>query len=419
MYKKLLFLILWCSFYLLNQAQTRYRTDVFSEKIKTLQVIQPEDWRAPPVIHLNEQDIIEISFDELSHDYKRYIYKIVHCNADWTPSDLSPIEFMTGFQQVPVDDYTFSLNTTMDYTHYRFFLPNENVSFKVSGNYTILVFEEDQPEKPVLSACFSVSEPFQLPISMSVSSNTDIDFNKEHQQADVTINCKDININFPQQELKVYLMQNNRYDNMVSLVQPTGILNKQLIYNHNKQLIFEAGNEYRRFEMTTTAYKGMSIDKIDFFSPYFHITLFQDIFRSHRSYLYDQDQNGRFYIRNIQNSNDNYDSESDYFFVHFSLLSPEPFLEKVYILSECYNYILDPRSEMKYNYERKAYEKTALLKQGSYNYMYLTKENGSPKGTTSTIEGNYFETENEYLLLVYHRPMGGRYDKLIGLQKVQ
>ncbi len=400
----------------------KYRTDIFSERIKTIQVLQREYWGAPPIIHLNGNDIIEISFDELSHDYKRYVYKIVHCNADWTQSNLSPIEYLNGFQSLPVENYTFSLNTTMDYTNYKIFLPNEDMSFKVSGNYALLVYDEDQQDKPVLSACFSVAESYELPIDISVSSNTDIDFNKSHQQVNFTINTKDININSPQQELKVYLMQNNRRDNMVSLVQPTNIMGKQLVYNYNKKLIFDAGNEYRRFEMTTTAYNGIGIENISFHNPYFHITLFQDIFRSHRSYLYDQDQNGRFFIRNvqvIQNFDNDYDSESDYFFVHFFLKAQEPFLEKVYILGEIYNNILDSRSEMQYDYEHKAYEKIALLKQGSYNYMYVTKEDSTSPGSTALIEGNYFETENEYLLTVYHRPMGERYDRLIGVRLIR
>jgi hypothetical protein len=342
---------------------------------------------------------------------------VIHCDAGWTPSVLTPIEYIHGFQQMQIENYLVSFNTTRPYTHYRILFPNDNTRFKVSGNYAVQVFDSEKPEKPLLSACFSVRETDALPISAQISTATDIDFNRAHQQVSFTLNGRNCRITAPRQELKIFVLQNNRTDNMVKDLYPAVIAGSQYRYDHNRSLIFEAGNEYRRFEMTTTAYKGMGIDELDFHEPYFHVTLFKDMPRAGKSYLYDEDRNGRYLVHAIDAENQ--DSEADYFFVHFSLAVPEPFPGKVFIQSEAFNNILDARSEMLYNREKKIYEKTALLKQGAYNYMYLVTEGLSAKGATAPIEGNFFETKNEYRILVYYRATGERVDRLIGELKVE
>lgn len=394
-------------------AQKTFRTDILSPAIKTLQLKVNEDWQQPPVINLEGNDYIEISFDELSANQTRYTYSIIHCNADWTKSLLTQVEYIAGFQNQLINDYETSFNTTMDYTHYKLYFPNDDARFLVSGNYVVQISEEGHEDKPVLNACFSVVEQ-QVKTQISVTSNTDMDFNQSHQQLSVTVNYAS-NIFSTMQDFKIYALQNNRRDNMVLLSAPSGMQPGKLVYEHNRNLIFEAGNEYRRFETVSTQYNGMNIQKIRFYSPYFHETLYPDDLRSRKSYLYDEDQNGKFYIRS--NDASNYDTESDYVFVHFSLPCERPFLEDLYILSEAFNNILDERSKMTFNYENKAYEKAVMLKQGLYNYMYASKKDG--KATTGLTEENYYQTENEYMVLVYYRPPGGRYDKLTGMQNMK
>jgi hypothetical protein len=371
---------------------------------------------APPVIVDGESRKMEIRFDEMSHEYKNLYYTVIHCDADWTPSVLTPVEYLRGFRQMQIDDRLFSFNTTMAYTHYRVLLPNDDVQFSVSGNYAVQVFDSEKPEIPLLSACFSVRERDAMPVSASVSTTTDIDFNKAHQQIAFTLNGRNYRITSPRQELKIFVMQNNRRDNMVTDLQPATIAGARYIYDHNRSLIFEAGNEYRRFEMTTTAYHGMGIAGLDFHEPYFHVTLFEDASRAGRSYIYDEDRNGRYLVHAVDARDQ--DSESDYFFVHFSLSATEPFPGKVYIQSEAFNNILDIRSEMQYNREKQRYEKTALLKQGAYNYLYLATGGLSAAGTTTPFEGNFFETGNEYLILVYYRAPSERFDRLVGCHDI-
>lgn len=394
-----------------------YRTETLTDRVRTLQVRPVDEWDGLPVISLDGSEAIEILFDEMSSQFRNLTYSIVHCNADWTRSDLSSIEYLQGFQNMPINDYVFSFNTTMPYTNYRMVFPNERARFRVSGNYAVEVFDSGDRDIPLLTACFSVIDPSGVAIASNVSPKTDIDFNRQHQQLSFTINSRGRQIVSPQQELKVYVTQNNRRDNMVSLVQPTTIHNGVFTYRHNRELIFEAGNEYRRFEAVTTAYNGMGIANIAFHSPFFHVTLFRDLSRANRAYFSDNDQNGRFFIRCVDCVDQ--DSEADYFFVHFTLDAPEPFLEKVYILSDAFYNILDSRSEMLYNAEQGAYTKTALLKQGAYNYMYLQKESGQSQGSTASLEGNYSQTENEYTIWVYYRGLGDRYDQLVGISALR
>jgi hypothetical protein len=375
-----------------------------------------DDWLSLPVIGLESGRQIEVSFDEIGEQSARYVYNLIHCNADWTKSQLIQSEYMSGFQNLLIEDYENSFNTTMLYVNYKIYFPNPDLTLKVSGNYAVQVFKEDDTQKPILTACFSVLEE-ESRVNMKVSSNTDIDFNKAHQQVEFNITYDSRAITSPVQEFKVYVTQNNRRDNMASLVQPTNVQNGRLIYSHNKNLIFEAGNEYRRFEMISSRYNGLNISKIGFHSPYFHVDLFPDEIRANRSYLYDEDIDGKYFIRTTEGVD--YDYESDYFFVHFTLPCEKPFPENIYMLSEIFNNILDERSKVKYNELNKAYEMTLLLKEGAYNYKYVSKKSDTTKGSTALIEGNYFPTENEYAVWVYHRPFGGKYDHLISVQTLK
>ena len=391
------------------------RNEILVPDVKTIQVIANGDWMAPPIVSLNPEDYLEISFDELTHQYHRYIYKITHCNADWSPSGLSEIEYLNGFNNNTIDDYKNSFNTTMQYTHYKLFLPNDDVQITASGNYILTVYDDNENDKPILNACFSVIEK-QVGVSATVSSNTDIDTNASHQQVSFNINYSGYSISNPFNELKVQVFQNQRWDKMVTNITPTYQSPGLLQYVHNQNLIFDAGNEYRRFEITNVHYATQGVDYIRFFDPYYHAVLFPD--EARRNYSFDVDQNGRFYIRyNLAEDNE---TEADYRLVHFTLDWEEPLTGgNFYLQGEFTNDRFIPSYKLTYNPEAHAYESVQLLKQGAYNYMYLFVPDGSTKGETGPAAGNFYETENEYMILVYHRPFGGRYDKLVGMQTVK
>ncbi|MCL1937840.1 MAG: DUF5103 domain-containing protein [Candidatus Azobacteroides sp.] len=416
MRKKTFYIICWTLGALIPivNAQPAFRTETLDNHIQTLRVSEAGQWDSAPVIDLNSDKQIEILFDALGASPGHYTYRILHCNADWTPSQLTEGEYLSGLQNHLVDDYASSFNTRMDYINYRLLLPNEDVNFKVSGNYVVQIIS-GETGKAVVNACFSLIEP-QASIRMYVSAITDKGSNSKYQAVSFEAGYGN-DIKTPVQELKVYVQQNNRFDNAAVNVKPLNVQNRKALYDHRPALIFEAGNEYRSFEMTTTRYAGLNIESVEYYSPYYHSILRPDPIRSNRAYSFYEDINGRVVIRN--NETDDPNTGADYQFVHFYLPCEKPFSENVYILSEAFHNLLDARSQMEYSERDKGYLKTALLKEGYYNYMYVTQKEASAPASTASIEGNYYQTENEYRVMIYARTMGMRYDKLIGVQTIR
>ena len=415
MRKILIIICLFCLLFQENIQAQKFRTSTFSDEVRTLRVFPVDRWDAMPVIELGTGDQIEINFDVMNPAPGAYTYTITHCNADWAPSQLIQSEFMSGFQNHFVDDFASSFNTTMNYVNYRLTFPNEDITLKVSGNYAVQIFPQNSNE-PILHACFSVVEK-KTDIAMQVTSQTDRGMNNFFQQVNLTLTYDNNEVRRPTQDLQVYVRQNNRTDNEAALVKPLRMQRNQLVFEHVPALIFDAGNEYRAFEMVTHRTNGVNIESIKFYDPYYHVFLFPDKIRAGRAYFFSQDINGKVFIRTLLG--DDYDTMADYYIVHFFLAAENPFPDDVYILSEVFNNILDDRSKMDYNPQEGGYTKSVLLKEGYYNYLYLTKKNGMSSGSMALIEGNYFQTENEYQVLVYFRRAGDRYDQLIGTQTVQ
>ena len=223
-------------------------------------------------------------------------------------------------------------------------------------------------------------------------------------------------IDRPERELKVYISQNNRPELTVSNIQPTYIHPEHLEYVHNRSLIFLGSNEFRRFEVFNLHYGWQRVDKIDFYDPYYHAVLIPD--DELRAYSFDADHNGRFLVR--YNQADDSDTEADYFFAHFSLHLPYPLqYGKVYVTGLFSNYCYSDEYEMSYNPVSRNYEGIVLLKMGAYDYQYVfVPDSDSRKEEGKLIDGNFYETENEYTVSVYHRPFGTRYDQLVAVERV-
>lgn len=412
---KYLLLPIVCLFCLISSAQV-YHTQAISPEIYTIQVNKDGDWGQIPVIRLKENSHININFDRISEDsFNRLRYRIIHCDAFWKPTlELSESDYIDGFNNNLIEDYFASRNTTVEYTHFEVRIPNQDVRLRLSGNYVVEIYEEGWPENILLTACFSVLDP-QLSIGAAVSSNTDIDTNRAHQQLSFTILNQNVNIRDPHRDLKVFAWQNNRLDTERSDLKPTYISPGKLIYEHNRNLIFEAGNEYRRFELSSYRYNGLNVEHIEYNRPTYSMFIAQDKIRAGHSYSYDQDQNGKFVIRS--NESDKSETEADYFNTTFSLPMDTPIAEDIFINGNFTDNNFTDKYRMIYDSELKEYRLSLLLKQGLYNYLYLTRS--ANNYSTAKIEGNYYETENEYQIFVYHRPPGQRYDSLIGVQTIQ
>jgi len=393
-----------------------FQTGIKLESLKTLTVYPDGNWAAAPVLTIGTENTIKIAFDELSHDYKRYSYRLIHCNADWKRSEMSVLEYMDGFPENDIEHAEKSVSTLTLYTHYSFTVPNNNIKLLISGNYAVEVFDKDGNGEAILIACFRVTENKSL-IEAGLTASTDIDFKQQHQQLNFTFRPMGISINQPLTELKVVVQQNHRRDVEIQNISPTSINGSILNYEHKKELIFKGGNEYRRFEMTTFKYPGLNVNRIEYFKPFYNVEL-MPFSKRNTGYTFDKDQNGRFLIHSQEALNDN--TGSDYFLVHFSLPMENPILDGgFYLVGDFVNNRQDASSKLLYNFESKAYEKSILLKQGAYNFLYGFRPSKGGKTTTETMDGSYWETENEYQIFFYYHPIGERYDRLIGFRQIQ
>lgn len=419
------YIILVCFGVTLSMAQTN---KVYTPMIHTLQTIVDEDWTHPAVIELGSDDFVTVSFDHFSHDYHRFVSHLMHCNADWTPSELFEVDYMDGFNDRPIEWYMNSLNTTFLYTHYAFDYPNEDVQIKLSGNYKVIIYDEEsdakktpgQPEykgHPIMAeACFRVVEPL-VQVTTEITSNTDIDTHDAHQQLSFVIHHTNYAIDRPDTELKVFVDQNDRPDMTVKNVQPAYINPGRLEYVHKRDLIFPGNNEYRRFEVINMHYGSQNVDDISYFEPYYHARLIEDDIR--RAYSFDADHNGRFLVR--YDLAEDQDTEADYLFAHFTLHVPTPLQGgRLYVAGKFSDYHYSPEYQMEYNPQTSCYEAAILLKMGAYDYQYVFVPD-QPNGKSpfaAPFDGCFYETENEYTISVYHRPFGERYDKLIAVERI-
>lgn len=412
--KTFLFLFLLC--FVSIQAEVRYHTQSFNNQVKTLRITEVNgEQLIRPILFLNDNRQLEISFDELSHDPHFYSYTVIHCNADWTPSDLHSSEYLQGFTSLDIQDYEFSSNTTQIYTHYRFEIPNLDMNLMLSGNYAVLIYEDGDKDQLVATACFSVVEPLG-DINAQVRSNTLIEFNGRYQQLDINIALPYSSSQLAS-ETQLVIHQNNRTDNMRIGIKPTYVNNNQLTYTDNRALIFEGGNEYRRFDLASLYITGHGVEHINYDHTHYHALISPNNTRHQHAYISDQDVNGQYLIHAERVAN--VDTEADYIWVHFFLPQDAPFFDgNLFIGGDFTHNQLHTSNKMLYDNKEQAYIYSTLLKQGGYNYQYWFQPKGQIGATLLRTEGSHWQTQNEYSIYLYHRPFGQRYDRLIAYKSI-
>ena len=393
-----------------------FYTHVNVNNIRTLQVRLKDNALSLPVIELESDQSVCISFDEMSYEPKSFTYAIVHCNADWTRSSLSEVDYLQGFANGSIDDYTFSSNTTTLYMHYQVNVPNDDLKLKVSGNYAVIIAQDNDFANPVAVACFSVVQSL-VAVTGSIRGNTDTELLGRYQQLDFDVENSGYEVRDPFSELKITVQQNRRWDNAVMNVVPTYTSSKLQSYKNNRQLIFEGGNQYRSVDFSSEYTYGSGIERITFDHTFYHVWLMPSEVRAGHGVEQGYDANGQFLV-NRQRSDDD-DVEADYMWVHFVVPMTDPYFNgSVYLVGQLFDNQINEQSRMVYDFAQKAYVKSLFLKQGGYNFQYLFVEKNAKSGTLQPIEGSYWQTENEYAIYVYHRPWGERYDKLVAVKIV-
>lgn len=410
--KKTLFLLLSASCFITSAAQNHV---IYDNRIATLQVIANDDWMSLPIIELNTSDVINIGFDDFTHEYTRYTYKIEHCEADWSLSEsLFPSDYITGFTDGnTIDDSEESINTNVLYTHYSLQIPNSDCRLKMSGNYKITVYDENDDDRPMFTACFMVLQK-QATVSMSVSTNTDMSVNNKHQQVSMQLSYGNLRVIDPETQIKTVVMQNRRWDNCRVNAQPQYKMYDGLRWHHCRDYIFNAGNEYRKYEILDVDHPTMGVDYIDWDGENYHVYPFTD--EPRKNYVYDEDADGAFLIRNSDNYNNDYMCE--YVYVHYRLKTPHLLDSRVFLGGDFTGGLMSSQFELAYNFKEEMYEAVVFQKQGYYNYQYLVV-NSNGLTVTPPFDGDYYQTENSYQALIYYRAQGDRADRLVGYCEVQ
>ncbi len=402
-----------------------YYTHPLVDEVRTLRTVVDGDFRRLPVIDQTGRSQLQISFDYMTDEEQYLQYTIVHCDADWQMDDLSELDYLNGFQPTRVTQVKPSFNTFVNYYHYTVSFPNPDVELLVSGNYAVVFHLEDEPDEAVAVACFSVSEQ-QASVGGEVSGITDVDFRQQHQQLTLECSWRQQTLPYlnPAGELLLVVTQNRRPSTRRVVQSPSRIEANKAWYEHVHDLIFEAGNTFRRFEFIDTRYATLGVERVRYHAPYYHAELVSDKSRAGGFYRYDQDQHGRYLVRALRV--DDIDTESEYFWAEFSLdgaMPPKGRDEAIYLWGDFTYGELNDEFRMEYDPVSNRYLARVLLKQGHYNYQYVTGPEywepdyteALPQVGTTVTEGNYYETPNEYEIYIYYRPAGARYDRLLGV----
>lgn len=393
-------------------------TRSFDEAFRTIVTKIDGDDQALPVVTLGGTEQLTIGFDELTDDRSYLRYELQHCNEMWEPDGLVDSEFLDGFNRADITDYAFSRATTVHYVHYTVTLPNPDMRITEAGNYLLRVYREDDPDTTLLQVRFAVSDE-TMRIGASVSSQTDVDYNESHQQLEIDVDMRRERVRDPWADLVVVVEQNGRPDTRRVVGRPQRVDGSTAHYAHSPALIFDAGNEYRRFETVATRFAPMGVDVVRMQNGGYHFYLNEDRERASRPYAYDSTQHGRFRVRDYYaETAEESDTDADYATVHFSLAAPYVPGGHIYIDGDLTQRRLDADSRMTYDHETERYSTSMLLKQGAYNYEYLFVPEGAGSGYTSAIEGDHYPTQNEYTVWVYYRRPSERALRLVAVRRL-
>ncbi|WP_299526681.1 DUF5103 domain-containing protein [uncultured Lutibacter sp.] len=361
-----------------------------------------------PIIRLGER--INLSFDDLNANEEDYTYKIEHCSIDWEPSELSESEFIQGYAEDRIRNYENSFNTLQPYTNYTLTIPNENTKIKISGNYLLTVLNDD--DEIVFKRHFVVYEP-KVTVGVTVYKSRDISTINTKQSVEFIINNPNFRINNPDKEIVPVILQNNNWQTAISGLKPQFYRGTQLLYKYNKETSFWGGNEFLYFDSKVIRSSTLNIANVELGNELYNTYLYTNEERVDKPYTLFPDVNGNFIIRTLQGINSN--TDADYSWVYFSLKTSQNLEGKeLYISGNFNNWQLNETNKLNYNTETGLYEASLLLKQGFYNYQYMTKTENNILNNCD-IDGSYYQTENDYTVLVYYTKFGSRYTQVIGV----
>jgi len=408
---KYIYLFLWITFSISVNAQQALVDKVYEENIQSVRLFPKtqefSSQMTSPAISLQAASPLLLSFDDIAFDPDMYSARLIHCNMDWTPSDLKENDYLDQFNEFNVNDYNYAIDTRVPYIHFNFILPRVTKS----GNYVIQVYRNRDKEQTIITRRFMVFDN-AVQVGARIVPPSQTEFRRKQQQLNLNINYKAREVIDPRNSIKVIIRQNQRWDNIKYDLTPTMVredlktMEYQLFDGSNA---FFAGNEFRFVDLRYVRARGNNVAKVEMQEDVVFAETMVEKARPNAAYSQYLDMNGQYAVFNFERQN--HDLEGEYILATFNL-SAEGISETPYLIGALTNWGNHPDSKMTLNNKTKTYQTTLLLKQGWYDYQfaYLT-----PEGWNMTpIEGDHFETENEYEVLVYFRDAGSRYDELVG-----
>lgn len=405
-----------------NSQQLQSYSDLnYNDKVQTVLLHPTGDSLAKPVIHLNDMmGRLHLSFDVFANDAPYMYYTFIHCNNDWTQqSDIQQIEYLNGFDSDDIENYSFSLNTMVDYVHFDLVFPTEDMIPKISGNYLLIVFENElSPENIYFTRRFMIVDN-KAHFNVNIPRYPfDLNLGTDKQQIEMTVSYPDIFNSLAGQYSNVTIQQNGRWDNAVTGLKPTYVYPDYLSYENNVKTVFNSGNQYRRFNTSNLNNRPEQTKTVEMSKDYYVVTLYNDQKRNLYAYVDDSDMYGEKVIY-LERDDRAAATEADYVMVEFFLeWFPVMADQDVYVMGAITDWNLDERNKMTYDYDRKGYAINLLLKQGYYDYIYAVKEKGQETADVGIVAGNFWETKNEYTIYLYLFDPMQNYDQLIGVTTV-
>ncbi len=391
---------------------------IYNPSIKTPKLFPVNNQLGLPIIQLNSSDQLELHFDDLGNYPKNYFYTFQLCNADWTEAQWSPFDYIRGFQQNRIGQYRISSVAQVQYVHYQLNLPERSCIPTRSGNYILKVFQDADTSKLLFTKRFYVVDN-KVGIAAQMQQPFSAAQHRTHQKIQLSVNTSTLQAIQPQQ-VQTTILQNGRWDNASQKLVPSFIRGNILEYNAEQDCLFPAGKEYRWIDLRSLRFESDRIERISRTNIPVTVYAKTDAIRTGVRYLWYRDLNGFFEISTTESINPWW--QSDYAEVEFTLATDnrQPLKQPVYLMGDFTGNQLSDSSLMEFDERKMVYYKRLILKQGFYSYQYVVKEgsNQHPVASYDLTEGNYWETENNYTILVYYRPFGGRHDELVGLRQI-
>lgn len=389
----------------------RYEDAVYVDFIQSVAFHQTGLPTSYPTIQLGRGQL-SLFFDDMGGSFYNYTYKIQHCNKDWEPSNIDELEFLDGFNGELIETFDASENTFVDYTNYQLTIPNRDINFKISGNYLLIINDEDN--LPLITRRFVVSDPI-VSIIAEIKSSPEVEYINSYQGISFELKNLTTRISNPKEEIYAAIIQNGRWFEAKNNLKPTGIVGNRILFNNRRAFSFPGIKEHRSFDIRTLEAATRNVHSIDLEANGTRAILDLSESRYFGNYVFENDANGSFVLSNSNGQND--EITGDYVDVYFTLKTMEIEDQDVFILGKFNDWTPKPEYKMYYDYDRKLYKNNTFFKQGYYDYLYGTIDNDG-EVSTELLEGNSNQTENDYLIIIYQRSYNQNYDEVIGLTHV-